>query len=80
MVSHDQKSYVAPHFDHLNFMNAMMLLLMSSVLHGTKTGTNGNTVFIFKQSSSQPPHHILAKSHFYLECCDIQDRDFPAKK
>ena len=33
MVSHDPKSHVAPHFDHLDLRNAMVALMELSTSH-----------------------------------------------
>ena len=43
VASHDQKSHVAPHFDHLDLGNAMLPLTMSLASCDVSTGTNGVT-------------------------------------
>ena len=39
-ASHNQKSHVAPHFDHLDLMNAMVLFTMPSAWHDVDTSVN----------------------------------------
>ena len=41
MVSHDPKSYVEPHFNHLDLRNAVVPLTMPSVSCDADAGANG---------------------------------------
>ena len=42
MVSHDQNCHVAPHFDHLDVRNAVVLLMMLSAPCYAKASTHDN--------------------------------------
>ena len=44
MASHEEKSHVAPHFDHLDLRNSMVPLKMLSASHDIGTIANGVTL------------------------------------
>ena len=61
MVSSDQKSNIAPHFDYLDLRNAMMPLMMLAASHDADTNVNG----IIKHHSQW---HQMTKSHIAPHC------------
>ena len=52
MAWHDQKSHVAPHFNHVDFRFMMVSLTMSSASHATNANANGST----RPESHAAPH------------------------
>ena len=43
MISHDEKSHIAPHFNHLGLRNVMLPLMIPSASCGADSDTNGVT-------------------------------------
>ena len=63
MASHDQKSHVALHFDHLDLRNAMVLLTMLSTSH------DADIIAVESYDQSVPPIPFtgtLGHEHFSI--------------